>query len=75
MTLYVVEFWANNPELKKKQVSRHYWEKPESAKRDKEEVMRGRHVHGATILVYNCTLEKPCKTHLRPAPKTGLLHT
>lgn len=58
MTLYVVEFWANNPELKKTQVFRHYWQKLENAKRDKEEVMRGRHVHGATILVYNCTLEK-----------------
>ena len=58
MTLYVVEFLANNHELKKKQVFRHYWEKPESAKRYKEEVMRGRYVHGAKILVYNCTLEK-----------------
>ena len=65
MTLYVVEFWANNPELKKKQVFRHYWEKPESAKHDKEEVMRGRYVHGAKILVYNCTLEK---NHVKPSP-------
>lgn len=58
MTLYVVEFWANNPELKRPQVFRHYWQKLESAERDKEEVMRGSRVHGATILVYNCTLEK-----------------
>lgn len=58
MELYVVEFWANNPELKRRQVFRHYWRTRERAERDREFVARGRGVHDVKILVYECTLKE-----------------